>query len=503
MMVMVEFLSPLLNLMSGGQGSAKLAVALFILVIGYSAVRVLKTASRRFWIEDQDLNRKQGAKREEVLKNAGYLLNAGVISIALLYLNNQITSAFVDQLSDFAPKVLSAALVGLLGIIAIRLLTELAENFMETVGASNYLREVGLSRSAIKVIAGLFKGFLYLVLLQVALAQMGIGDTFVRELVDASSWAAAFLIAGLLFYGFKDLFHNFAAGIYLKNSRYIRPGEEVRLEGEDTEIRDISLFSTSLDTGSGRTVISPNTKVMESDISVKRTKSDLETLEEVRKYFAAETPDDSGAASLQMGLEILGYRLSSSDIEQEEAKMSSAEMIGKVEEITDGEVKAGFVEEDKVTSLQAEFKTWFNDGALVIPVFDDQTLFNDSSSGQYALSVAVESDEILVADPGAEKGGVYYVGGERLQEAMRKVDHSGYIVMAPEGTRAYWRLKKDLLYSDRELYGELSKTLEARLTKIMRQGRILDEAMPEPVSDYLAEWRKSGDVARLWSVEQE
>jgi len=137
------------------------------------------------------------------LKNAGYILDAGIISAALIYLNNSLTNAFFAEVADFIPNLLSAALVGVLGIIAIRLLTKATENFLKTIGTTSYLREIGFSGSAVKVIASLLKGFLYLVLLQLALAQLGIGNTFVRELVNASSWAAAFWVASLLFLGLR------------------------------------------------------------------------------------------------------------------------------------------------------------------------------------------------------------------------------------------------------------------------------------------------------------
>jgi len=65
------------------------------------------------------------------LKNAGYILDAGIISAALIYLNNSLTNAFFAEVADFIPNLLSAALVGVLGIIAIRLLTKATENFLK------------------------------------------------------------------------------------------------------------------------------------------------------------------------------------------------------------------------------------------------------------------------------------------------------------------------------------------------------------------------------------
>lgn len=505
-MVMIEFLSPLLEFVGREQASVKITVTLLILVFGHLGVKATKIAARNFWIDgNEEITKKQVMDRQEALKNGGYLLDAGIITAALIYLNNSFTNAFFSEVANFVPNLLSAALVGVLGIIGIRLLTKLTENFMKTIGTTSYLREVGFSSSAVKVIASLFKGFLYLVLLQLALAQLGIGNTFVRELVNASSWAAAFLVAGLLFYGFKDLFQNFAAGIYLKNSRFIRPGEEIQIGDEETEIRDISLFSTSLNTNSGKTVISPNSRVMDSDISFRRTKNDLDTLEEIKNYFVAEKPEDSGAATIQMALEVFGYRHEQPELKEKLGENPEPEdLIEAFEDLTEGDISAAFIEEEKITDTAAEFKTWFNDGALIIPKFDKDSLFSESEKSEYALSVGVEGREILMADPSSKKGGVYYIDREKLRNAMKSIeDERGYIVIAPEGTTAQWRIKNDLLYSDKNYYDELSKTLEARLTKIMRRGRIMEEAMPEAVSSYLEKWQAQGDVTRLWSPNEE
>jgi len=502
---MIEFLGPVFDFIGREQASVKITVTLLILVLGHIGVKITKIAARNLWIDgNKEITKKQVKDRQEALKNAGYILDAGIISAALIYLNNSLTNAFFAEVADFIPNLLSAALVGVLGIIAIRLLTKATENFLKTIGTTSYLREIGFSGSAVKVIASLLKGFLYLVLLQLALAQLGIGNTFVRELVNASSWAAAFLVASLLFFGFKDLFQNFAAGIYLKNSRFIRPGEEIHIGEEETEIRDISLFSTSLNTKSGKTIISPNSKIMDSDISFRRTKNDLDTLEDIKNYFIADSPEHSGVASLQMALEIFGYRHEQPElIEKIGPHPKPEKLIETVEDVTEGETKTAFIEEEKITDTAAEFKTWFNDGALVVPRFDNESLFSESEKSEYALSVGVEGQEILVADPSSKKGGVYYIDSEKLRKAMEDLENGGYLVIAPEGTTAHWRIKNNLLYSDRNYYDELSKTLEARLTKIMRRGRIMEDAMPEAVSSYLEKWQSQGDVTRLWSPKEE
>lgn len=494
-----------LESLNTGDPLVQVGVALTILVFGHLSVKLLNSGIRRFWTSSKkDLTKKEIEERNEALRYFSYVLDSGVIIFVLMYLNTGINSGLFTQVIEFIPQLVSTILVVILGFLAINITTKVGSDFIKTLGVESYFREVGLSRSALNLFAGVLKGFLYLLLLQISLTQLGIGNTFVDELVRASSWAAAFVIAGLIFYGFKDIFQNYAAGIYLQNSRQVRPGEEVELEGEMAEVRNVSLFSTILNTQSGKTVVTPNKKLMNSNISLKRTKSDLDTLEDIKSYFVAEEPEYAGPASIVMGLEIFGYRAQQKDIAERIDDESDPEQVKKaIEDLTDEDVRAAFIEHEKITDISAEFKTWFNDGALTLVEIEKGELFPESEEAHHLLCVGAEENEILVIDPGSAEGGVYYVDKEKLYSALDKSENPGYTVMAPNGTTAYWRIKNGLIYSDKNYYDELSKTLESRLTKIMRQGRILKKSMPSELNKYIEKWRKEGDVTRLWSPEDE
>jgi len=502
-MVMTEFLTALFDFIGRDQAMIQIMVTLVILLLGHLGVKTLKLGARKVWIVNTEkVTKKQVKKRQDILKYAGYLLDAGVILVALTYLDAGVTQELSEQMATFLPQLLSAALIVLLGIIIIQLITRLGENFLMKIGLQNYLKEIGFSVGAVKIISGALKAFLYLILLQITLTELGVGESFANELIYASSWAAAFLIAASVFYGSKDLLVNIAAGIYLKNSENVRPGEEVTIDGEKAEIRNVSLFSTSLDTKTGHTLISPNKEIAENNLTFKRSKNDLGTLEEITSYFVAQKSEYNVAASLEMALEIFGYRKSQENIAKKTEEDDSPEtIITTIEEITNNEVNAAFVEEDKITEISGELKTWFNDGALVIPRLDKSEIFSDEEETSYILSVAVEENEILMIDPSPHSGGVYFVGKEKLHNSMKEAENGGYIVLAPEGTTAHWRIKNDLIYSDKNYYEELSKTLESRLLKITRRGRLLKDSMPSSVDSYLDKWRENREVTRLWSPE--
>jgi hypothetical protein len=489
-------------------------VTLGILLAGHISVKILTIIFRKIWMSrGEDLTKKTMEKRYDTVRHIKYALDAVVIGFALLYLNTGLTAELTQKLTSSLPNVISVILIGVLGFIGVNLLTKVGRMFVNQFGTRNFFQEVGLSESAVKLLSVLLKGFLYLIVIQVVLEQFGIGNTFINKAITASAYAGVFLIAGLLFWGFKDLFRNLAAGFYLKSSRLVRPGEKVYLEDESGEIRGVDLFSTQVETDSGYTMMTQNSKVMDADLKFKRTQSDIETLEDVKKYFIAQDPSFCGPASAEMALSIFGYRYTQDEIGTlsgaEEGKGVPPEdvdrLTGAVEDLTDGEVKAAYVEYENITDLADEFKVWFNDGALIIPHFAKPVLFPQADTGHYSLCVGVEGDELLIVDPSSHtvSGGVYYADSSEMLEAMGEWEGSsrGYIVLAPEDTTAYWRISKDLIYADESFYDSINKNMELQLRRILRQGRILKNVLPEQLEDFLEQWKKEEKVGRVWKPE--
>jgi hypothetical protein len=352
--------------------------------------------------------------------------------------------------------------------------------------------------------------FLYLVVFEISLVQLGVASNLLTKTLTAASYGLVAVVGLLLFFGFKDLVQNYAAGLYLRNSDVLKPGKNVKIDDESGEIRDISAFGTTITTDSGYFMLTPNQKLMDSNIRFKRVKADIETLEDIKEYFVAQEPSYCGPASAEMALALFGYDIDQDKLSEEantdlQTGTEPVDLIDAVETLTKGEVKGYFIEYDKVTDLADEFKTWFNDGALIIPNFAKPMLFPNADTGHYTLSVGVEGDELLMVDPSAHtmSGGVYYVDKDEMLEAMSEWEgqERGYIVIAPKGTTAHWRIKEGLYYSDRDYYGQLSKTLEVRLRKIMREGRLLQHVMPDTVKGFLDQWRQKDKIKRLWKPE--
>ena len=467
----MEFLSQLVPV--SGVGLRLLGAAL-ILVFGHLAVKLVKTGFTRLGEAETKKSLKMKEERTNLLTS---VLDAIVILLALAYLNVGLSSRLETTIVQQAPKFFSVILIAFFGVIVINIVEKVLKDFFRTLGLKNYLREAGISSASFNIISAAVKVFLYVILAQVILYQLELNIVLINQFLNAFSWAFAFLLAAVFFYSIKDLVRNFGAGFYLDNSNALRAGEVVEIDGERGEIQKVSLFGTSIETMDGYTQLKPNAKIIEEGIKFKEGKTDIEALEEIVSYFTSEEGLNS---SLNIALDVFGVE---KEVELEEVKDS--EVIG---EKTDSKVKAAWIESENISDLEEEYKAWFKEGALIVSDLDKSEIFSNKP-GRNVLSVGSEGEDILNIDPDASSPGrVYYLDSERMEDLM---SGGGYLVIAPEGTNAYWRIEKKLLYGDKGLYEDLSKTLENRLNKIMRQGRILQDVAPESLKDYLEKWNDS------------
>ncbi|MDY6771223.1 MAG: C39 family peptidase [Candidatus Nanohaloarchaea archaeon] len=491
----------------------KIGITLTILLAGFLLSRLISRVFKRAYnaYKPDEIIEQIKQRKNHPVKYVEYLGSITTIGLALLYLNSSVTSQLYSQLSTYLPAALTSVLIFFLGIIVVKLVMNLLNAFIDTVGFKEYVKDLGFSIKVAEAFLHGLKAFLYLVVLEIAIIQMGVySSDIIANTLTAASYGLVALLGALAFFGFKDLVQNYAAGIYLRGSDILKPGKKVKLDGESGEIREISGFSTTITTDSGYFMLKPNKELMDTDIMFKRVKADVETLEDIKNYFVAQEPSYCGPASAEMALAMFGYDLNQGTLAEESGTSQPGgvqpdDLIQAIESRTNGKVKAEFVEYDKITDLAEELKTWFNDGGLVVVNFAKPLLFPQADTGHYSLSVGVEGEEILIVDPSAHtmSGGVYYVDNSEMYDAMSEWEgrKRGYIIMAPEGTTAYWRIKEGLIYSDSNVYDQLSKSLELQLGRILRRGRILKNAMPETVEDFLGRWRREERVQRVWKAD--
>lgn len=493
--------------------AGRVLVTFLIIVAGLAVAKTASRFIRYLWearLEEEELAEKIQKRERSPGQLIEYLVVVVTLVVAMLYINAEAANRIVRMVAAYIPSVITAILVFLLGAILVKGVMNGIYIIVRNLELEKPVEDLGVSPRVVEGFLTGIKVFLYIVVLQIAITQLGVSTQLVSNTLTAASYGFVILIGLLVFFGFKDLVKNYAAGIYLRGSNVLKPGKRVRIGEETGEIRDISAFGTTITTDSGYFMLSPNTRLMDQEIMFKRVKADVETLEDIKNYFISQEPSYCGAASAEMALAMFGFDITQGDLAEESGTEQPGgvhpdPLIDAVEDLTNREVRAAWVDYSHITDLADECKTWFNDGGLIIANFAKPILFPDADTAHYSLAVGVEGSELLMVDPSADtvSGGVYYVEASEMLEAMQEWEgrERGYIVLAPKGTTAYWRIKEELLYANKNLYDHLSKSLELQLGRILRRGKIMKHVMPDAVEEFLDTWRRDDKVKRLWKPE--
>ena len=148
---------------------------------------------------------------------------------------------FINMITEFAPSVVSAFVVLMLGLWVITRVGKLAEKAMVRrdleVSLRTFLRSlisIGLKIILIVTVAGM----------------IGIGTTSFVTILGAAGLAVGLALQGSL--------SNFAGGVLILIFKPFKVGDSVEAGGQSGEVIEIQIFNTILLTADHKTVILPN-----------------------------------------------------------------------------------------------------------------------------------------------------------------------------------------------------------------------------------------------------
>ncbi|HQQ95182.1 MAG TPA: mechanosensitive ion channel, partial [Bacteroidia bacterium] len=155
-------------------------------------------------------------------------------------LNTYLDNLYSEILA-FAPRLVMAAVILLLGLWLIRRIARLATKAMEKRDLDVSLR--GFLRSLISI-------GLKIVLIVTVAGMIGIGTTSFVTILGAAGLAVGLALQGSL--------SNFAGGVLILIFKPFKVGDTIEASGQSGEVTEIQIFNTILLTADHRTVILPN-----------------------------------------------------------------------------------------------------------------------------------------------------------------------------------------------------------------------------------------------------
>ncbi|AUD78427.1 mechanosensitive ion channel protein MscS [Kangiella profundi] len=145
---------------------------------------------------------------------------------------------------DYAPKVISALVVLVIGLIIIRMIVNGVRKAFEKKKF-----DVTLQRFLVSMISILLKAALAITVI----GMLGIQMTTFVAMLGAAGLAIGLALSGTL--------QNFAGGVILLILRPYRVGDFVEMQGHSGTVKEIQIFNTIMTTPDNKTIIIPNSPI--------------------------------------------------------------------------------------------------------------------------------------------------------------------------------------------------------------------------------------------------
>ncbi|MDH3709862.1 MAG: mechanosensitive ion channel [Cyclobacteriaceae bacterium] len=155
----------------------------------------------------------------------------------------------VDMAVQYAPKILLALVVLIVGLRIVKILMNLMRNALNTRNV-----EETLSRFLSNLIGWLLKVVVFISVFSI----LGVETTSFVALLGAAGLAVGLALQGSL--------ANFAGGVLILLFKPFKVGDKIQSMGRTGNVKEIQIINTILTTADNKTVILPNGAVMNGDI---------------------------------------------------------------------------------------------------------------------------------------------------------------------------------------------------------------------------------------------
>ncbi|MBN1385691.1 mechanosensitive ion channel [Candidatus Woesearchaeota archaeon] len=431
------------------------------------------------------------------------------IIIALLFLRVDISRELFLNAYQSLPRLLSIVLVLILVITLVNLVIYFLKKILSTTGLTDYLRE-NKNEQVIDVIIWVLRLLLYILLGLAALEALGFNVSRAISTFGSIIYPLFLLFLLFVFIGLKDIFQNFFISLYLRGNKKYRVGMRIRINGDVGTLKEIGSQDVLISTDQGNYLYVPNKSFINYNKNIKKAMTDLDTLEKIKSHFVAQHPSYCGPASASMILNIFGFEISQEQIGEQantekDVGTHPDALIKVIQKLAKNQVKGVWIDTTQFNDLKVELQSWLNDGALTIVDYKKNILFPSSKKAHYSACLGIEGDDAIILDPSKVTGGVYFVNIPLLFKGMDTYSDliqgkRGFIVLAPKGTTAFERIEQGMHFYDISLYKKLNKNFRKNLNSMIKETKLLEFILPDPVREYMKKYESSEKVSRIWSV---
>ena len=150
---------------------------------------------------------------------------------------------------DYAPKVITALVILIVGLFVIKLLLKMAKKVM---------RKRGIEESLRKFLLNLLGWTLKILLFIAVISKLGVETTSFAAILAAAGLAVGLALQGSL--------SNFAGGVLIMIFKPFKIGDLIEAQGEIGVVKEIEIFTTKLTGLSNKEIIIPNGSLSNGNI---------------------------------------------------------------------------------------------------------------------------------------------------------------------------------------------------------------------------------------------
>jgi hypothetical protein len=479
-------------------------IVIAITLIGYMFAKVISRFIYKFGRRKRKLS-DQGTFATLIEK----LIMIFTIFVAIIYLGINTTERIIMMIKNMIPSIAIVILMFILGSVVINLIMWFIKKFVSYIRAEDYFSPE--SRNIIgpalhifvQIIMYLILGHIIFSIVEIPVLQTTLSFILYPVIIS-------FFI--LMLIGMINPARDFFSRFYLLGLDQYRKGAEITIDKKNYSILHIKSLHTELVDDKKGLLVVPHRIMANKTIHFKKPMKELETLKQIKDAFVEQMKSHCGPATAQMVLSIFHYSISQKELgrimgtvvrkdEKGVAGTHPKAIIDAVEKVSDRNVKGAWISFDKISDLRQEILIWLNQGALIIIDYKKKYLFPDAKNAHYSLVVGVKEDELIIIDPSSKSGGVYFadyrdllIGMDTYSELIK--GKRGYIVVAPKGTEAFYRITKKLIYLHPSMYDKLTKRLTLYLGKMSNLSSF-SETLPPFLQKYVDKFNRE-QISRVW-----
>ena len=150
-------------------------------------------------------------------------------------------SRFITNLVDYAPSLISAIVVLVIGMLIIKLFRRIVKNLMT---------KRNLDPTLLKFVLDVFTWVFRVLLFVTVIEQLGVKTTSFMAALGAAGIAIGLALQGSL--------SNFAGGLLIILFKPFRVGDYIEAQGQAGTVNSIQIFSTKVITGNNQVIYMPN-----------------------------------------------------------------------------------------------------------------------------------------------------------------------------------------------------------------------------------------------------